>query len=91
MPSPQPKLEEAIKNQFSNDHLSITNTQWLISAKGTVVDITAKLGIYDPKNTDLPINGSAVVFATSSYNGRAPTVIWDWIKSKLEANPNAAG
>jgi hypothetical protein len=31
----------------------------------------------------------AIVFATSSYFGRAPATVWEWIKVKLESSPSA--
>jgi hypothetical protein len=85
MPSPQPKLAEMIKDKYPNDHLMVTDTQWLISSLGTVVDITEKLEIHSSKPLDHPSSGNAIVFATSSYFGRAPMPIWDWMKVKLEA------
>jgi hypothetical protein len=88
MPLPQPPLEEAIKREFPNDHYAINDTQWLISASGTVIDVSAKIGIADPKMPSAPATGNGVIFATSSYYGRAPQPIWDWIKAKLEAPPN---
>ena len=89
MPSPQPKLTEAIKTVFPKNHLSINDTQWLISTTGTVTELSAKLGIYDAAKPQSPASGDAVVFATSAYFGRAPATIWDWIKAKLEAPPSA--
>jgi hypothetical protein len=86
MPSTQPQLAEAIKKTFANDHLQIADTQWLVSTSGTVTDLCAKLGIYDPKNPNKPATGNAVVFAVSSYFGRAPTTVWDWLKVKLEGS-----
>ncbi len=88
MPIQQPKLVEAIKTEFPNDHLSITETQWLVSSFETIVNVTAKLGIYDEKSPSAPSNGNAIIFAVSSYHGRAPVLVWDWIKAKLEANTN---
>ena len=88
MPIPQPKLVDAIKTQFPNDHFSITETQWLVSSFETIVNVTAKLGIYDEKSPSAPSNGNAIIFAISSYHGRAPVLVWDWIKSKLEASVN---
>lgn len=85
LPSPQPALEEAIKTAYPNEYLSINSTQWLVSSSETAIEITAKIGVYDEKNPTSPPTGNAVVFAISSYYGRAPTNIWDWIKSKLEA------
>ena len=85
LPHPQPSLVEAIQKLFPDDHLSITETQWLVSSAGTVVDLTAKLGIYDVKSPGAPATGIAVILAVSSYYGRAPTTVWDWLKTKMEA------
>jgi hypothetical protein len=87
MPVPNPGLVDAIKAAFPNDHLSLNETQWLISATGTVIEITARIGIYDPKQPQVA-TGSAVVVAVSAYFGRAPATVWDWMKAKLEASPN---
>jgi hypothetical protein len=67
--------------------LVVTDTQWLISAQGTVTEISAKIGVYDPNTPTAQWIGNAIIFATSAYSGRAPTSVWDWIKSKLEAQP----
>lgn len=88
LPAPNAKLEAAIKAAFPNDHFMINNTQWLISATSTVVDITAKLGVYNAAAPQTQSIGNAIVFATSSYYGRGPTAVWDWIKAKLEAPTN---
>jgi hypothetical protein len=85
MPIPQPRLAEAIKSKFEKDHLAITDTQWLISATTTVTDLATTLGIYDAKEPNKPATGNAVIFAVSSYFGRAPATVWDWLKLKLEA------
>lgn len=87
MPSYAPALATRIQQIYPNDHLMIVNTQWLVSAGGTALDISTALGIYDPKNPGVT-TGNAIVFAVASYHGRAPTPIWDWIKAKLEARPS---
>ncbi len=88
MPSPQPELAEAIQKNYPGDNLSVTPTQWLLSSSESVLDITAKIGIYDVNNPSAPADRLGIVLAISSYHGRAPTVVWDWIKSKLEAKTN---
>jgi hypothetical protein len=88
LPSPEPRVVEAIKRVYPNDHLTISDTQWLVSASGTVMDLSAKLGVFDPKNPNLPPTGNAVIFATSSYFGRAQANIWEWLKAKLESPPS---
>jgi hypothetical protein len=86
LPIPQPALAQAITSAFPNDHLRINDTQWLISATGTTIEVSSKLGIYDAKEPERPVVGNAIVLAVSSYFGRAPATIWEWIKTKLEAS-----
>jgi hypothetical protein len=87
MPSPQPNLAESIKATFPTDHLELTPTQWLVSSKETVNEVSAKIGVTTPQ-ADVAPKGLAVIFATSSYFGRAPATVWDWIKIKLESTPS---
>ena len=87
MQANQPRLVEAIKNAYPNDHFTFTDSIWLISTIGTVTDVSAKLGIFDPKEPSKPPTGSAVICSFSSYSGRAPQTVWDWLKIKLEAPP----
>jgi hypothetical protein len=89
MPSPQPNLISEIKRLFPFDHLSLNETQYLISTTGTALELSAKLGIYDTQEPAKPPTGLAVILATSSYFGRAPTTVWEWMKAKLEAQPSA--
>jgi hypothetical protein len=88
MPSPQPMVIERIRSQFPYDHLELNDTQYLISFRGTAIDLSRELGVYDPRNPSQPATGNAVVLATTSYFGRAPTTVWDWMKAKLETPPN---
>ena len=85
MPTPQPKLVEEIKRVYPDDYLEITDTQWLVATNDTVLGVSAKLKIADKNYLSLPSSGGAIVFATSSYYGRAATIVWDWIKTKLES------
>lgn len=87
LPNPQPNLAAAILATYPDDHYKINETQWLVSGTGTALEVVSKLGIYDPKDSGRH-TGTAVVFATTSYHGRAPTAIWDWIKVKLEGGSN---
>ena len=88
MPAQQPELERAIETNFPKHHLKVTDTQWLVSSNSTAIDIVAQLGIYDARYPEKKSNGNAIVLATSSYYGRAPSSIWDWMKANLEALPN---
>lgn len=89
MPSPQQKIAETIKSTFPQDHLALNDTQWLVSTTGTVVELTAKLGIYDATQPQKASTGNAVIVAVSAYFGRGPTSVWDWIKAKLESGSGA--
>jgi hypothetical protein len=89
MPTPQPNLVAEITKVSDGNFFPLNDTQYLISASGTAVELCVKLGIYDAKEPNKAPTGSAVVVATSSYFGRAPATVWDWMKAKLEAPPSA--
>jgi hypothetical protein len=86
MPHAQPALVEEIKRHYPNEHFSLSDTQWLVSSKQTVTEVSNAIGVSGPEQNFVP-KGLAVIFATSSYFGRAPTTVWDWIKVKLEGVP----
>jgi hypothetical protein len=87
MPSHQPALRGEIE-KFENNYIALSDTQYLISTTGTAVELCAKLGIYDKRQPDKPATGNAVILAISSYFGRAPATVWEWMKAKLESSPS---
>jgi hypothetical protein len=87
LPAPQPALTATIQRLFPNDYLAINDTQWLIATPGTVVELTAKLGVYDGAVPDRPATGNALIILVTSYFGRAPTSVWDWLRARQEASP----
>ena len=87
MQTPQPLVIQGIKELFPDDYLVLNETQYLISATGTAEALTKKLGM-GPKEEGKDVTGSAVIFKTSSYYGRATNIVWDWIKTKLESAPS---
>jgi len=88
LPAPDPALSATIVEAFKDECLKLSDTQWIVSSSATIQDITARAGIYDVRNPDSLTVGNGVVFATTSYFGRAPATVWDWIRSKLEAKQN---
>lgn len=86
--SPQPALIQRIEATFGNNSLKLNDMAYLIATPGTAVELSARLGIYDPRHPTEPPIGSAVILATSAYFGRAPTSVWDWMKARLEMPPN---
>lgn len=73
------RLRPVIEEHYRDDNLEVKPGQWLISANETARDLSTRLGLLEPHN------GAAIVFKMDSYFGRAPTDIWDWIKTKSEA------
>ena len=89
MPIPQPALIDEIRRSYPLDHLQLNETQFLVSANNiTTTDLAVKLGVVNLQDPVKAPSGNAVIFATSSYFGRAPTTVWEWIKTKLEAPPS---
>lgn len=78
---PTPVLDDRIRKVYPNDSLQLAPNQWLVSGVGTAIDVSKLLGLVDPEAI-----ANAVVIAMSSYYGRAPTPVWDWIKTKLETS-----
>jgi len=89
LPAPNPALSATISGRFGTDCLVLSDTQLLVSSSATIQEVTAKAGIFDAKDPNAQTLGNAVVFATTSYFGRAPVTVWDWIRSKLESRKDA--
>jgi len=73
------KMEEALRLVYPGDYIQVHPGEWLVSAVGTAKDISDKLGVSTGKDV-----GAAIIFSMANYYGRAPTEIWDWIKTKAE-------
>jgi hypothetical protein len=83
LPTPSQRIIDAIKAAYPDNWLALNETQYLVSSTGTVYEVSAKIGVADLNDRGKPAIGNAVLFATSSYYGRAPTPVWDWIKAAL--------
>lgn len=57
---------------------------WLVSAPGTTVEVSNHIGITGQAEGQPALLGSALVTNVSSYYGRGPTIMWEWIKTRLE-------
>lgn len=71
-------IRAALERHFPNDHRDLGDNEWLVSGSGTAQEISNRLGVTDGTS------GAAIIFSMQSYYGRAPTDIWDWIKTKAE-------
>jgi hypothetical protein len=74
------KVKAALVENYRDDHIDLGASEWMVSDKGTAVDVSNKLKISEGEN------GIAIIVGVAGYYGRAPTPIWDWMKAKLEAS-----
>lgn len=58
---------------------------WLIKFGGTTVELCNHLKITGLQEGAKPAVTSVLVVPLTSYYGRGPTDMWEWIKSRLEA------
>ncbi len=61
------------------DFIDLPVTGFFVSFPGTSQELSGLIGISDGSS------GNGVVASVGSYYGRAPTNIWDWVKSRMEA------
>lgn len=58
---------------------------WLVNFNGTSIDLCNTLGITgQPAGERSPV-GSTLVSPVTSYYGRGPSDMWEWMRVKLEA------
>lgn len=72
-------VEQAITEQQKLGKLDFTklpSSGFFVSFSGTSQELSNLVGISEGTS------GTGVVVAVSSYFGRAPTNIWDWVKSR---------
>lgn len=67
------------KEKGDLDFIDLPKDGFFVSFKGTSQELSNAVGISDGSS------GTAVVVAVSSYYGRAPTNLWDWVQSRWEA------
>lgn len=73
-------MRTVLEEVFPDDHLEVQDDEWLVSSSGSAKSVSDRLEAVAPDNHF----GSAIVCRVSSYWGRAPTEIWDWILDKME-------
>lgn len=73
------KSMAALKEAKRLDFIDLPNEGAFVSFHGTAQELSNELGITDGSS------GTGVVVAVSSYYGRAPTNIWEWVNSRWES------
>lgn len=81
----QQNLPGAVARAYPEANKKLANHNWMVAGKGTAQEVSAKLGITDPKDPAASAVGTVMVLEIASYYGRATTDIWDWVKAKWEA------
>lgn len=75
----QEKIPESDRHKLQN------NAGWLVSYNGTTVELSNHLGVTgQPQGETSPV-GSALVTPLSSYYGRGPSDMWEWLKTRFES------
>lgn len=70
----------ALQKSYPDDHYHLGNNEWLVSSTKTAKELSVELGI----SAD-PSISNAIIFKMASYFGRTQPDVWDWIKTKVEA------
>lgn len=81
-----PKMAAAIESNFPDNFVRLQDDEWLVSGTGTAREVSDKLGITTSGTSELAVGSALVLTVGGGYYGRASTVIWDWIKTKLESS-----
>ena len=75
-------IQKALEDHKAQHHLDFTSLPkngYFVSYNGTSEELSNLIGISDGSS------GTGVIVAVSSYYGRAPTTLWEWVKSRWEA------
>ncbi len=56
---------------------------FLISDSGTTEEVSIKIGLVDPETNERRL-GSGLVVRVPGYYGIGQTLMWEWLKSRME-------
>lgn len=79
LPASNPAAVKAELQKNGMEFIDLPAHGHFVSFRGTSEELSNALGITDGKS------GTGVVTLVTSYYGRLPTNIWDWVKSRWEA------
>jgi hypothetical protein len=80
-------LTERVMRRFSAaDRYPLpSGAGWLLSYRGTTIDLSNLLEVTGQAEGERSPIGSTLLVPITSYYGRAPTDMWEWIRVKMEA------
>lgn len=61
------------------------NAGWLVSYRGTSVELSKFLGITGQPEGEPPSVYSILITSVGSYYGRGSNEMWEWLKTRMEA------
>lgn len=62
------------------------NMGWFIDFDGTTIELSNALGVTGQAKGENSTVGSTLITAVTSYYGRGPTDMWEWLKIRFERN-----
>ena len=72
-------VRDRVKKIFSEDErFELANDEWMVVFDGSTQELAEKAGI---RGGDDRI-GTGLALSVTTYSGRAPTGLWDWLKAK---------
>jgi sarcosine oxidase gamma subunit len=73
------RVKERIRSFVAaEDVFELAPDKWMVSYEGPTRELAEKAGVRSGEN--LIANG--IVLAVTTYSGRGPTGLWDWLKVK---------
>lgn len=78
-------LNEAVRGMLpEHDRHQLANDRgWLVTYNGTTKELTNRLGVTGQAQGEKSPIGSAIVAPISSYYGRGPNDMWEWLALKF--------
>ena len=77
--SKAPEVRERINAIIPvNDRYELSENQWMVKFDGATQDLAEKAGIRGGDNHI----GTGLVLSVTTYSGRTPTGLWDWLNKQ---------
>jgi len=81
-------LGAAVRDTLGSEAMELQNRAgWMVNFKGTTVELSHHLGVTNATNEGAFPLGSVLITSIGSYYGRGPTSMWEWLKTRVEAQP----
>jgi hypothetical protein len=71
------QLDETIARVYWKQSLRVSPNHWLVIDKGTSREVSERVGVHAGQ-------GEAIIYNVSSYWGRLPNSVWEWLQSRSD-------